>query len=195
MLSETGRTTGLIKNSKKGDAVLELGPAHRAAGARIVLEAKEEAGYAIAVARAELEEARKNRGAEAGVFVISARVAPEGWPSFHPLGDDVFVVWDVEEPETDVRLEAALAVARALCTRRRHGGQSEADFVAIERAIRDVEKQLDGLDEIKTSADSIETGTNRIKERVRIMRSNLTRAVETLDRCADAVRRELGGSE
>jgi len=188
---ETARTTGRIRSCKKGDAVIELGPGHRAAGARIVIEAKEEAGYALAGARVELEEARKNRDAEVGVFVLSARVAPAGWPPFHPLGDDVFLVWDFEEPGTDVRLEAALAVARALCTRRRHPARSEIDFAALDRSIRDVEKQVEGLEAIKTSADTIESGAGKIKERVRIMRDNLSRAVEALDRCADAVRREL----
>ena len=188
---ETGRTTGRIRNCKKGDAVIELGPGHRAAGARIAVEAKEEAGYTLAAARVELEEARKNRDAEVGIFVLSAKVAPAGWPCFHPLGDDVFLVWDFEDPATDVRLEAALAVARALCTRRRHPAKSEIDFAALDRSIRDVEKQIEGLDTIKTSADTIESGAGRIKERVRIMRENLGRSVEALDRCAESVRREL----
>jgi hypothetical protein len=192
--AETGRTTGHIKNCKKGDAVVELGPDHRAAGARIVIEAKEEAGYTLAAARVELEEARKNRDAEVGVFVLSAKVAADAWPRFHPVGDDVFLVWDFDEPGTDVRLEAALGVARALCTRRRHTAKSEIDFAALDRAIREVEKQLEGLDAIKSAADGVESGAGRIKERVRIMRANLARAVETLDRCSEAVRCELGGS-
>ena len=193
VFAETGRTTGRIKNCKKGDAVIELGPGHRAGGARIVVEAKEDAGQSLANARAELEEARKNRDAEVGLFVLSAKVAGDAWPRFHPIGDDVFLVWDFDTPETDVRLEAALAVARALCTRRRHAGTSEIEFAALDRAIRDVEKQLEGLDAIKAAADGVETGAGRIKERVRIMAANLGRAVETLDRCSEAVRRELAG--
>lgn len=189
--ADTARSTGHIKNRKVGDGVVELGPDHRAAGARIVIEAKEEAGYALAGARLELEEARKNRDAEVGIFVLSAKVAPEGWPPFHPLGDDVFLIWDFEKPDTDVRLEAAFAVARALCTRRRHPSRSEIDFAALDRSIRDVEKQIEGLEAIKTNADTIESGAGKIKERVRIMRENLSRAVQTLDRCTDAVRREL----
>lgn len=194
VLEATGRTTGAIRNCKKGDAVLELGPEHRATGARIVFEAKEDAGTTLASARAELEEARKNRGAEVGVFVLSARSAPPSWPTFHVLGEDLFVAWDLEDPETDVRLEAALAVARALATRGRVEHRSEVDFARLERAIRDVEKQLQGLDEIQTSANTIEGGVVRIKERARKMRAQLERAVQALDQCAEAARRELAGS-
>ncbi len=190
---DTSASTGLVKNRKVGDAVVELGPEHKAAGARIVVEAKEEAGYTLARAREEIDLARKNRGAEFGVFVLSARSAPEGWASFQRHGPDAFVVWDAEDPVSDVFLEAALGVARTLCTRSRLGRESEVDFPAFERAIRDVEKQVEGLDTIKSATDQIERQNERIKDRVRIVRRNLQRAVETLDVSNEAVRRELAG--
>jgi len=46
--SATGTTTGVIKNCKVGDCVLELSPDHQAAGQRIVFEAKEDASYSVA---------------------------------------------------------------------------------------------------------------------------------------------------
>lgn len=187
----TGTTTGVIRNCRKGDAVVELGPTHRAAGARIVVEAKEDAGATLARARAEIDEARRNRSASAGVFVHSARSAPEGFPVFHAIGEDVFVVWDVDDPVSDVRLEAALCVARALATRARGERSSEVDFGDLERAIREVEKQLAGLDEIQTSVGTIESGAGRIKERVRILRANLERSIGRLDHGFAAARREL----
>ena len=194
VLAEVGRSTGVIKNCRVGDAVLELGPEHQAAGARLVFEAKEDAGYTLARAREEIELARKNRSAELGVFVLSARAAPESWKGLERIGADLFVVWDLEDPATDVRLEAAVSVARALATRSRLARQSDVDFPALEGAIREVEKQLEGLDEIRKSADTIESGADRIKRRVRILDENLRRAVDTLDRCFDAARRELAGS-
>lgn len=187
----TGNTTGSIKNSKVGDAVIELGPEHRAAGARIVVEAKEDASYRLARARAEIEIARKNRDAEVGLFVLSAKCAPDGWERFRVIGPDVFVGWDAEDPSTDVFLEAALAVARALCTRARHGVESEVDFEAFEVAVRDVEKQIQGLDEITTSTQTIESGAARIRDRARIMKGHLEKAVATLEVCREAARREL----
>jgi hypothetical protein len=190
LFEETGTTTGAIKNCKVGDAVIELGPDQRAAGARIVVEAKEAGAYRLAGAREEIETARKNRGAEVGVFVLSTAVAPEGWERFRVIGSDVFVAWNAEDEASDVFLEAALAVARALCTRARQQPHSAVDLDAFERSIRAVEKQMEGLEEITRSAQTIENGAERIKERARIMGANLLRAVETLDRCFDAARQD-----
>lgn len=191
----TGATTGVIRNCKKGDAVVELGPEHRAAGARIAIEAKEDASYTLAKARAEIDEARRNRSASAGVFVHSARSAPEGFPRFHAAGEDVFVVWDLEDPASDVRLEAALGVARALATRAGGEHATAVDFGDLERAIRQVEKQLHGLDEIQTSATTIEGSAGRIKERARILRGHLEGAIARLELGFGAARRELTGAE
>jgi hypothetical protein len=190
LFEATGRSTGLVRHRRKGDAVVQLGPEHRAAGARIVVEAKEDAGTTLALARVEIEEARKNRGAEVGVFVLSARSAGDGWPAFHVIGEDLFVTWDAEDLASDVRLEAALAVARALATRGRAEPASEVDLRAFEGAIRAVEKQLDGLGQIDTSACTIENGAARIRDRARIMRDNLLRSIKTLDDCCEAARRE-----
>jgi hypothetical protein len=191
----TGATTGTIKHCKVGDAVVELGPEHRAAGARIVFEAKEDAATRLAGAREEIDTARKNRRAEVGVFVLSARSAPPGFERFRAIGPDLFAVWDADDPATDVFLEAALALARALCTRARHAAPSQLDLAAFDRAIRDVEKQLAGLSEIQTSAGTIESGAIRIRERARKMVTSLERAVETLDAACAAARSELGGGE
>ena len=93
----TGNTTGLIKNNKKGDMVIELGPEAASAGARIVVEAKEDASYNLKKALEEMEEARKNRSASIGVFVFSKRTAPSGLEVFNRYGNDVVVIWDAED--------------------------------------------------------------------------------------------------
>ena len=69
----TGNTTGRIRNNKKGDVVVLLGPDSAAAGARIVIEAKEDQSYTLQKALAEISEARKNRGCRGrGVRVLPA---------------------------------------------------------------------------------------------------------------------------
>jgi len=85
-------------------------------------------------------------------------------------------------------------VARALTTRGRGEHAAQVDFEAFERAIRDVEKQLQGLDEIQTSAGTIESGAGKIKERARILRGHLVKAIERLDEGFAAARRELTGA-
>lgn len=184
-----GFTTGLIKHCKKGDIVVELGPDHTAAGVRIVAEAKENASFTLQKALAELEEARKNRGASIGLFVFSARTAPDGLEPLTRYGNDVVVVWDAEDPHSDVVLAAGLSVAKALCTHSKAKREAEiADFEAIERAIREVEKQAQSLDQIAGWAGTIRTNGDNILKRVDIMRSSLVRQVELLDGKVDDLR-------
>ncbi len=177
----TGNTTGRIKNCKKGDAVIELGPEHAAAGARIVTEAKEDASYTLQKALAEAEEARKNRDATVGLFVFSACSAPEGLEPLGRYGNDVVLVWDAEDTRSDVVLVAGVSVARALCARGRARSDAEAaDFDAIERAILEIEKQARGLDEVTRSAETIKSGSEKILKRAEIMRKAFGDQIETL---------------
>lgn len=177
----TGNTTGRIKNCKKGDAVIELGPEHAAAGARIVAEAKEDASYTLHKALAEIDEARKNRDAGVGLFVFSAGHAPDGLEPLVRYGNDVVLVWDAEDPRSDVVLVAGISVARALCARRRARSDAEAaDFDAIERAILEIEKQAGGLDEVTRSAETIKSGSEKILRRAEIMRRAFGDQIELL---------------
>ncbi|MEX0977783.1 MAG: hypothetical protein WDZ48_02965 [Pirellulales bacterium] len=179
--TRTGPTTGLVKNSKIGDCLLELGPDSAAPCARIAVEAKEHADYTLAKARAEIELARKNRDAQVGLFVFSKRLAPDGMEEVLRLGDDVFVVWDPEDAATNLHLKIGLTLARALCIRvERHHQSREADFEAITEAILEIEKQSQALGEVTKSAETIKSGSEKILERVRITRKSLERQVEIL---------------
>lgn len=174
-------TTGMIKHCKKGDVIVDLGPDHAAAGARIVVEAKEDASCTLQQALVELEEARKNRGAQVGLFVFSARTAPERLEPLTRYGDDIVIVWDAEDPRTDVALIAGVSVAKALCARAKaHRNAEAADFQAIERAILEIEKQARGLDEITRSAETIKSGSEKVLNRARIMREALADQVSIL---------------
>jgi hypothetical protein len=179
--TRVGHSTGLIKNCKKGDSLVELGPDCAAAGAKVVVEAKEEAGYSLADARTEIESARENRGAQVGLFVFSKRTAPEGFEEMCRLGSDVFVAWDPEDPQTNVLLRAALAVARALCIRVEQLSQSQdEDFQAITKAILEIEKQSQLLGEVTTSAETIKSGAEKVLERIRKTRASVERQIEIL---------------
>jgi hypothetical protein len=176
-----GNTTGRKRYNKKGDLVVELGPDHAAAAARVVWEAKEDASYNLKKARAELEEARSNRDAGVGVFVFSSKSAPADMPAFRRIGDDLFVVWDAEDPATDVLLDAALAVSTALSIRRVESGEEiEASLEAIERAVIEVEKRVENLDQIHTWATTIRNNGDRILDRVAKDRKALHREIEAL---------------
>jgi hypothetical protein len=183
----TGNSTGLIRNCKVGDCVIELGPDSAAAGAKIAVEAKEEMGYSLSRAREEVETARKNRGADFGLFVFSKKTAPAGLDTFQRYGNDIVVVWDAEDPTSDVFLKAGVIAARALCFRsERQSAAQQVDFEAIEKAILEIEKRAGNLDDVRKSAETIQSASGKILERVRIDREALEKQVEVLrDRVKD----------
>jgi hypothetical protein len=177
----TAQTTGRIKNCKVGDAVIELGPDSAAPGAKIVVEAKEEAGYSLTRARDEIETARKNRDAEWGLFVFSKKSAPRGLEPFQRYGNDLVVVWDAEDSASDVYLKAGVLACRALCFRaQRQSAAQQVDFAAIEKAIWEIEKRAGNLDEVRKAAETIQSSSGKILERVRIDRDALEKQVVLL---------------
>lgn len=177
----TAHTTGLIKNCKVGDCVVELGPDSAAPGARIAVEVKEEAGYSLARAREEIEVARKNRSADWGLFVFSRKTAPPTLEPFQKYGSDFVVVWDAEDATSDVFLKAGVVSARALCIRsERNSAAQQCDFEAIEKAILEIEKRTGNLDDIRKSAETIQSSSHKILERVRIDREALEKQIEVL---------------
>ncbi len=184
-----GATTGMIRNSKVGDHVVAMGRDSAAPGAVLVFEAKENRSCDLRAALAEIEVARKNRGAQVGVFVFSARTAPDGLEPLVRYGEDVVVVWDPEDESTDLRLRCAYSLARGLATRR--ASQSAASDEAlreIDLATRAVEKQLQYLDEVARMAGTVENNGKKIRERMDRMREQLVADVDRIDHQVRALR-------
>jgi hypothetical protein len=144
------------------------------------VEAKEEAGFTLTKALDEIQLARKNRGAQQGIFVFSAKTAPAELDGFARFGDDLVVVWNPADAASDVYLRAALTTARALCVRARESAAAEADFDAINRAVLEIEKRAGALDEIRKSAETIQSASQRILDKVQLTRQALERQVKTL---------------
>ncbi len=178
----TGATTGLIKHNKKGDCVIELGPDHVAAGAKIVVEAKESASYDLAKARQEIDEARKNRGAGVGLFVFSARTAPEGLDPLARYGEDVFVVWDEADQQSDFILKAGLSLTRALAAKSRvHDAREAADFNAIEMAIRAIEKQAGQAEQMIKLAQTVSNNGQKLEDGLGKVRKEVLKQILILE--------------
>lgn len=187
-----GNRTGLIRNCKKGDQVVELGPDSPAPGRRIVFEAKESHSYDDRKALEELQEAKKNRGADVGVFVFSSKVA-SGPTAFRRVGDDLLVIWDPEEAVSDVYVQAAVSVARALVFRRGpHADAIEVDMEAMTKAVLEIERQAAKLDTIHKSGQTIVGSANKILDEARKMRDGLDRKTRELQAHLDAVHEALG---
>lgn len=164
----TGNTTGMVRNSKVGDAVITLNPDSPAAGSRIVFEMKQAEKYTSAKALEELSTARQNRNAEFGVFIFSKRSAPEGTRSLARYRNDIIVVWDAEDPTTDPFLLAAIEIARACVIEfQRTNKNEEVDFESIDRAINDIEKHASKLDDVRKWTETIKSSSDKILDRIR----------------------------
>lgn len=184
----TGATTGLIKNCKIGDAVVELGPECAAAGVRYVIEAKESASYDMAKAQEEIDTARKNRRAAIGVFVFSKRTAPACIESITRYGENVFAVWDADDIASDVILKSALSLAKAMCVREACKRTPEAaEFTAIDAAILAIEKEAKRLDEMRRWTETIKGNSDKVLEAVRKMAEGLHSQVGKLREAVDGL--------
>jgi len=185
----TGDVTGAIKLCKKGDYVVQLGADAAAAHARIVWEAKEKQAYSVRAALEEIEEARRNRQAQVGVFVYSRKTAPEGLESLQRHGMDVVAVWDADDPASDLVVRAAYSLARALAVRERASGESLAALGELEQAARGVERQISYLDDVRKWAETVKGHGEKIAERSARMGDELRREVERLDAQIASMRR------
>jgi archaellum component FlaC len=181
VFQETGSTTGLKPNCKVGDYVITIGPEKVAAGARIVIEAKESASYDLMKSLEEAEVARNNRQAEICVFVHSTRTAPASIPTFQRFGRDLVVRWNPDDDANDVWLEAALMVATALSVKAAsHDKEDAASFEKIDKAVERVRKALEGFEEVNQSANTIKNSAEKILNRARIMQDTLATQVQAV---------------
>ena len=179
--TNTSNHVGLIKSCKVGDCTIELGPDAVAAGAVIVVEAKEDKSYTLTKARDELEIAGKNRGAQVSLFVFSSKTAPSGIDNLSRLGNDIFIVWDAEDARTDLFLEVGITLARALCIREQASKEAvKADFTELDKAILEIEKRANAFDDIETWTKTIRSNAEKIMKKVNTTRKSLLRQVETL---------------
>jgi len=183
ILEHTGNTTGIIKNNKKGDFVITLSPESQAPGARIVWEAKESKSYNLKAALDEIEEARKNREAQIGIFVFSSKTVPEGIRSLDRFGNDITVVWNaVNSPVSDIILRAAYSLARALSFRTKASSEEHTAIVQqLGPIIRDIEKQVGYLADIIKWTDTIRNNSNKLFDRASRMSETLLKNIEKLD--------------
>lgn len=185
-----GDSPGKIPRCKVGDILVQLNNDHVAAGAKIVVEAKDQQGYTFTLAREEIQQARANREAQIGIFVFSRSCFPKDMPPLSRWDNDVLTFWDPEDSSTDIYLEAAVLVAQALCVRTaRQQSLADADIKILDDSITNLEKGLQSLDKIEKSANAIKNqGEEILKESTRL-RKNLQDQLDRLRECADSLRR------
>jgi hypothetical protein len=194
IIHETGTTTGVLRNSKVGDCVVELGPDNVAKGSKVVIEAKQDKSYDQSKALRELEVAKDNRDASVGIFVFSAKSAPEGLEPMRVYDKtNIVVVWDAENPETDVYLEAALWAGRSIAAlvQKTKGVAKKGKtptIEVIETAVLDIQKQLGDLDTLLKSNQTIRNACDKQEKTVRVMREKITKDITKARETIDAMR-------
>ena len=193
LAKHTGHSAGAIRHNKKGDIVVKIGPDNHAAGAQVVIEAKERDGYTLEQATRELEEARKNREADVGLFIFSKRTSPENIEPLVRYGNDIFIAWDATDSTSDVVLDAGLATARAICVQTSSRGEEySADFDAIMQAIHEIEKQATSLEEITKFSNTIKSSSEKILNRADIAQKRLKEQVEKLENKINGLQEVVG---
>lgn len=178
---DIGNSTGAIKYSKVGDAIVTLGPDNAAAGARIAIEIKEAGNYTLKSTLEEIDTARKNREAGVGLFVHSRRTAPAGLEPLARYGNDIVVTWDAEDETTDTWLKAGLLTAKALAVRAATDhAERAADFQAIDKSIAEIQRQVKYLDDIRTWSGTIKNNAEKVIDRAERMQKALDVELESL---------------
>lgn len=182
-----GATPGQVPRSKKGDAVITLGAETAAPGRRIVVEAKRQ-GKTLADAREELAEAKRNRAADIGIFVFASSSA-EGIECFARHGDDLVIVWNPEDPASNVYVQAAVSVARALVVRRKvEQDSAKVDLTPVESALELLEKSAESIQEIAGWSALAMSNSKKIQDKAERMKSDLAAGSERLSMCLTRLR-------
>jgi hypothetical protein len=165
VLDATGASTG-VGRSKKGDAVVRFTEESAFAGAAVVFEAKRDATYTVQKALNELDAARKNRDAAAGVFVMARSHASDVFPRFARYGNNVLVVWDDRDPTTDAYLHAAILLGIGLVTRSKTAGDA-GDIAALRDIEMRIEGELNRLEKMEKHSDAIRKNVDGIGDEIR----------------------------
>ena len=178
---DTTASAGAISRCKVGDHVIELGPDSAAPGSRVVFEAKGNKTYDVAKTLAELREARENRKASVGMMVFTPAAAPDGLEVINRWGDDIVVVWDAENADTDIYLRAAISLARSMVVAGRKAEDSTAaDFAEMEAAVNEVLRNAELLDGIQTMATTVKNNGEKIVKKAEKLKGCLETQIERI---------------
>ena len=132
----------------------------------MVFEAKQDWTYTVQRALDELDAARKNRDAAAGVFVMARSHAGESFPRFARFGSNVLVTWDDQDSATDAYLHAAIFLWMALVMRNRTMGDA-GDIAALRDVESRIETEISRLDRMEKHSDAIRKNVDGISDEIR----------------------------
>ena len=174
---------------KTGDEVVTINPAvTNNEEIRIVWEAKTDKSYKDTKGRlkrdkvaSELDDAMSNREAICGIFVSDARgidmTKQPAWQEFD--GNKLIIVLDDENPDQRL-IRMAYLWSRWIVLRSQEQEEGELDFAAIERVIASLQREFDGLANLKRLHTPIETNILAAKKWVNDFEDNLDELMDEL---------------
>lgn len=175
---------GLINNDKVGDFLVTLGDCSRSPGRMIVFEAKKQQGYNMKKTLEELDRAKKNRGADIGIFVFCKGYEPHEAGDFFRAGNDFVVTVDEEMMQTGQRLlflEAAYKVGRMLIAARVCEDEERSiDPEYIRAEIDNIQAAMRSASEIKTKVGTIRNSADAIEKAMAFFEEKLERHLENI---------------
>ena len=162
LVTQTGNMQGK-RGKKVGDIVIELRKNSKGSGKRIVIEAKSDKSYNLPKAIKELEEAKKVRKADVGIFVFQKGKAPDALDGFTREGRDVYLTWDDESSSRDGYLEGAIELVKGLFVLEDIKiDNKKFDYKKLKDATESLTNKLKDLEEIETKSSTIKKSVNAI---------------------------------
>ena len=180
-------TTGEIKNSKKGDIILNFGTDHVLHDRPIIYEMKSDDRFFLdyeqnteTSATHYLGKAMENRVCKVGIFVMDKATALEqkGWKRSLTVAENkIFVVWDPDDPSTDWLLTVATYIAIGR-------NKPPKDVIdpnersAIIRVTKELEAEATRYSKMRTEINSILSNSNKLSENIRKGSDGIQRCIK-----------------
>jgi hypothetical protein len=160
-------SVGAISRCKKGDYVVTLGDTSGAPGQKLVVEVKDQP-LRLKDAIDEMQEAKKNREADCGIFVFARGCEPTEIGDFRRIGEDLYVTVDQEDLKAEKPLlffESAYKIARALTVAGVRKYQTgELDLQKIHAQIEALAAWSDRIADMATKARTVQNSGKLIEQ-------------------------------
>lgn len=155
-LDDVRSTAGLLPRVKKGDFTIDVNADDRL---RIVIEAKNQQSLTARGICDELDEAKRNRCAGFGIFLLaSGDLLPGGCEPWQLFGEDK-VVCILDETGRDLKLAYQWARSQLLA---RHAETAGVDTTAIRKHLKKAKDAVDRLSALRTKTSTVKKGIEEI---------------------------------
>ncbi len=172
VVEPVGTVAGDSVGCRKGDLVQTLNPAWtRGLQVRVAVEAKS-GRMGLRAITAELDAARRNRGAAVAVAVFRHGCAPTGCAPLTLHGEHVVCEVDPDDPG-DVTLDIAIRLARALALAACRERAGDVDVARVRRSLEQMRSHLRAVTSMKTKLTSVAGASREVSTALDTLRQGL----------------------